>query len=153
MLFHWLSALIALPAIAYAGRPFFQPAVAALRHGAMNMDVPISLAVVLAAAMSLYQTMNGGHLVYFEAALMLLFFLLIGRFLDQRLRHKARSAVQHLIGLRGADRHRRRRSRPTAAPAGPGGADRSPGAGSPAASASRSTAVSPWDTLRSTAAW
>ena len=100
MLFHWLSALIALPAIAYAGRPFFQPALAALRHGAMNMDVPISLAVVLAAAMSLYQTMNGGHLVYFEAALMLLFFLLIGRFLDQRLRHKARSAVQHLIGLR-----------------------------------------------------
>ncbi len=99
-LFHWLSALIALPAIAYAGRPFFRPALAALRHGELNMDVPISLAIILASAMSLYQTMSGGHLVYFEAALMLLFFLLIGRFLDQRLRQAARSAVQHLIGLR-----------------------------------------------------
>ena len=47
---HWFEALIALPAIAYAGRPFFRSALRALRAGRTNMDVPISLAVILAPA-------------------------------------------------------------------------------------------------------
>ena len=50
-LMHWLSALVALPAIAYAARPFFHSAFTALRAGRTNMDVPISLAVILASAM------------------------------------------------------------------------------------------------------
>ncbi len=99
-LMHWLSALIALPAIAYAGRPFFASAFAALHGGTMNMDVPISLAVLLAAAMSLYQTIEGGSAVYFDASVTLLFFLLIGRFLDLRLRGRARSAAENLMLLR-----------------------------------------------------
>jgi P-type Cu2+ transporter len=53
-LMHWLSALIALPTIAYAGRPFFRSAVAALRSGRTNMDVPISIGVTLATTMSLF---------------------------------------------------------------------------------------------------
>ncbi len=52
-LLHWFSALIALPTIVYAGRPFFASAWGALRHRRTNMDVPISLGVLLAAAMSL----------------------------------------------------------------------------------------------------
>ena len=52
-LLHWFSALIALPTIAYAGRPFFASAWGALRHRRTNMDVPIALGVSLAAAMSL----------------------------------------------------------------------------------------------------
>ncbi len=47
-LLHWFSALIALPAILFAGRPFFRSALAALRGGGLNMDVPISLAIILA---------------------------------------------------------------------------------------------------------
>ena len=81
-LFHWLSALIALPAIAYSGQPFFRSAVAALRAGRLNMDVPISLGIILASGMSLFQTMRGSDQVYFDAAIMLTFLLLIGRFLD-----------------------------------------------------------------------
>lgn len=98
-LFHWLSAMIALPAIAFAGRPFFKSAFSALKGGTMNMDVPISLAVILAAAMSLHQTMLGGEHAYFDASVTLLFFLLIGRYLDHRARAKARSAAEHLLTL------------------------------------------------------
>ena len=46
-LFHWLSALIAMPAIAYAAQPFFRSAVAALKARRLNMDVPISLGITL----------------------------------------------------------------------------------------------------------
>lgn len=99
-LFHWLSALISLPAVAYAGQPFFRSALGALRTHHLNMDVPISLAVILAASMSLFQTIRHGDAVYFDASVMLLFFLLLGRVLDLRVRARARSAAQQLLALR-----------------------------------------------------
>ncbi len=97
--FHWISGLIAVPAALYAGRPFFRSAYNALKGGHANMDVPISLAVLLALAMSIFQTVQDAGHVYFEAAVMLLFFLLIGRYLDHRLRHRARAAARSLIAL------------------------------------------------------
>ena len=99
-LLHWFSALIALPAILYAGQPFFRSAVTALRGGGLNMDVPISLAVILAAAMSLFETLRGGEHAYFDSAVTLLFFLLLGRYLDSRARGQARSAAERLLALR-----------------------------------------------------
>ena len=95
-LFRWLSALIALPTVVYAGQPFFVSALGALRGGRLNMDVPISLAILLATGMSLYQTMLGNEQVYFDAAVSLLFFLLVGRFLDESLRVRARGGAQNL---------------------------------------------------------
>ncbi len=99
-LFHWLSALIALPAIAYAGRPFFRSALGALRALKTNMDVPISIGVVLAAAMSLHETIVQGPHAYFDSAVTLLFFLLIGRYLDRHARGRAHAAAEHLLALR-----------------------------------------------------
>ena len=102
-LFHWLSALIALPAVAYAGQPFFRSAAQALRARRLNMDVPISLGVTLATAMSLYQTTRGSEQVYFDAAVTLLFFLLVGRYpRPAHARARARGAAANLLGLRGA---------------------------------------------------
>jgi Cu2+-exporting ATPase len=100
-LLHWFSALVALPAIAYAGRPFFKSAFAALSARRSNMDVPISLAVLLAGGMSLAETITSGPHAYFDSAVTLLFFLLIGRYLDRRARGKARSAAERLLALRG----------------------------------------------------
>jgi Cu2+-exporting ATPase len=97
---HWVSALIALPAVAYAGQPFFKSALAAIRAGQLNMDVPISLAVLLASGMSLAETLQGGEYVYFDASVTLLFFLLIGRYLDNAARRKARSAAERLLLLK-----------------------------------------------------
>lgn len=96
-LFHWLSALIALPAIAYAGRPFFESAARALRRGRTNMDVPISIGVALTAATSLYETASGGAHAYFDGAVMLLFFLLAGRLLDSVARARAEDGVAALL--------------------------------------------------------
>jgi len=95
-LLHWFSALIALPAIVYAGRPFLLSGLAALRARSVNMDVPISVAIILAASMSLFETARGGPHAYFDAAIMLLFILLIGRFLDHLARARARSAAERL---------------------------------------------------------
>lgn len=99
-LFHWISALIAIPAVAYAGQPFFRSACAALKGRRLNMDVPISLAVLLATGLSLYRSLHGEALVYFDAALMLLFFLLIGRFLDRQARRRAQATGLNLLALR-----------------------------------------------------
>lgn len=99
-LLHWVSALIALPAIAYAGRPFFRSALGALRAGRTNMDVPISLAVLLAASVSLIETIDGGVHAYFDASITLVFFLLIGRYLDHRARAEARRSAERLLLLR-----------------------------------------------------
>ncbi|MGD8326613.1 MAG: heavy metal translocating P-type ATPase [Sphingomonadales bacterium] len=99
-MFHWISALIAFPALAYAGRPFFISAFKALRAGTMNMDVPISLAVILASAASLFETIRGGPHVYFDASVSLVFFLLIGRYLDRRARSQAFEVARNLLALR-----------------------------------------------------
>jgi len=98
-LFHWISALLAIPAIGIAGRPFFRPAFNAVKSGRLNMDVPISLAVILALLMSLYETANHGEDAYFDASVTLLFFLLIGRTLDHVMRERARGAVKTLLQM------------------------------------------------------
>lgn len=99
-LFHWLSALIALPAAAYAGRPFFLGAWSALRNRQVNMDVPISLGISLALCMSLVETANHATHAYFDSAIMLIFFLLCGRYADHLMRRKIRSAAGNLAALR-----------------------------------------------------
>ncbi|HXZ68090.1 MAG TPA: heavy metal translocating P-type ATPase, partial [Alphaproteobacteria bacterium] len=103
---HWASCLIALPAAAYAGRPFYLSAWRALRSGHANMDVPISLAVLLSLGMSIYETVHNGRHAYFDAATSLLFLLLIGRWLDHRLRYRAGEAARELIALQSAPARR-----------------------------------------------
>lgn len=98
-LFHWFCALIALPVIVYSGRPFFKSAWNALRHFNTNMDVPISVGVILATSMSLYETMSHGAHVYFDAVTMLLFLLLAGRYLDRQSRGRARAAARNILAL------------------------------------------------------
>jgi len=104
--FHWASALIALPAAAYAGRPFFTSAWRAIKSRALNMDVPISLGVILALGMSVVETANHAEHAYFDSAIMLLFFLLIGRTLDHAMRRKTRAIAGNLAALKAETAHR-----------------------------------------------
>ena len=98
-LFHSISAAIALPTVAFCGLPFFRSAWASLRARRLGMDVPISVAIVLATAISLSETLQGGQIAWFDAAVTLTFFLLAGRYLDHRTRAAARSAAAVLSAL------------------------------------------------------
>jgi P-type Cu2+ transporter len=105
-LFHWLSALIALPAAAYAGQPFFKSAWRAIRTRELNMDVPITVGVTLALALSLYETATHAIHAYFDSAIMLLFFLLCGRYLDQAMRQRTRRFAGNLASFKAEFAHR-----------------------------------------------
>jgi P-type Cu2+ transporter len=96
---HWISAAVAIPTVAYSGQPFFRSAWGALKNKMTNMDVPISLAVILALSLSIYETIHGNPHTYFDAAVMLLFLLLIGRYLDMRLRQKTGESAQRLAAM------------------------------------------------------
>ena len=98
-MFHWISAAIAIPTVIFCGQPFFKNAWASLKARRLGMDVPISLAIILASSISLYETIHSGHHAYFDAAVMLTFFLLAGRYLDHRTRAVARSAAEELAAL------------------------------------------------------
>ena len=96
---HLISALFAVPCLIYASHPFFISAFKALRARSLNMDVPIALAILLATLNSLYASLSGGEHAYFDAALALCFFLLVGRYLTQRLQIRAQSAAAQLAKL------------------------------------------------------
>ncbi len=98
-MFHWITAAIAIPALLYSAQPFFASGWRSLRAGRLNMDLPISLAILLASGISLYETLYGGRHSYFDAAVTLTFFLLIGRYLDHRSRKAAASAAAQLSAL------------------------------------------------------
>ena len=98
----WMSAAVGAPCAIFAGMPFFQSAWRSLRAGRANMDVPISVGVILTLAISFSETILNGRDAYFDAAVSLLFLLLIGRWLDHVLRAKARSAAGDLLALQAA---------------------------------------------------
>ena len=97
--FQWVQVLIAIPAIIYSGLPFYKSAWRALKEFRTNMDVPISVAVILSTIMSLFEIINHGKHAYLDSGVMLLFFLLIGRYLEARARGKARGAAHDLLQM------------------------------------------------------
>lgn len=96
---YWMSALIGAPCVIFAAQTFFTSAWRSLRAGHANMDVPISLGLILTLTVSFSETLQGGRHAYFDAAASLTFLLLIGRYLDHQLRAKARSAARALMVL------------------------------------------------------
>ncbi len=96
---HMISAALALPAVVFSGAIFYRSAWRALAHGRVNMDVPISIGVLLSFFLSAYDTFAEGRQAYFEAGTSLLFVLLIGRTLDKMMRKRARSAAASLADM------------------------------------------------------
>ena len=96
---HWLSAFIAVPVIFYSAYPFYIPAFQTIKAQRITMDTPITLAIFVTLFASLYETYNHANHVYYDAAVSLVFFLLIGRALDQMLRKRSSLASENLRSL------------------------------------------------------
>ncbi|TAW08269.1 heavy metal translocating P-type ATPase [Rhizobium ruizarguesonis] len=96
---HLMSAALALPAVIYSGATFYRSAWRALVHGRANMDVPVSIGVLLSFGLSVYDTFAEGRQAYFEASTSLIFILLVGRTLDHLMRRRARSAAASLADM------------------------------------------------------
>lgn len=92
-----VATIFAVPCIIYSSVPFIRSAWGALRVAKTNMDVPISLAIILTTIISIQQAFLGSDQVYYEAATSLVFFLLIGRYLDAKVRNKARNKATEIL--------------------------------------------------------
>lgn len=91
--------LLAVPIILYSGRPFFSAALRDLKTRHLTMDVPVSLAIMLAFTASIWSTFNQGIDVYFSEICMFIFFLLVGRYFEMRARHRMSRAGNNLLTL------------------------------------------------------
>lgn len=96
----WVAAALTTPVVFYSAIPFYQSAWRDLRHGQLGMDVPVSLAIVVTYAASLYAVVLGsGEHVYFESVVMFVFFLLTSRYLELIARQRASHAIDRLDRL------------------------------------------------------
>lgn len=93
------SMVLTLPVVLYSARPFFDAAMRDLKTRHLTMDVPVSLAIALAFCASIWSTFNQGKEVYFDSVCMFTFFLLLGRFLEMRARHRMGKAGNNLLTL------------------------------------------------------
>jgi Cu2+-exporting ATPase len=93
------SMLFATAVVLYSARPFFSAALRDLRTRHLTMDVPVSIAILLAYFASVWSTVNQGPEIYFDSVCMFTFFLLTGRFFEMRARHRMTQAGNNLLDL------------------------------------------------------
>lgn len=91
--------ILAIPVILYSGAPFFRAALRDIQARHLTMDVPVSLAIMLAFVASIWSTFNQGVEVYYSEICMFIFFLLIGRYFEMRARHRMSRAGNNLLTL------------------------------------------------------
>lgn len=106
--FRIVSLLVATPVLLYAGWPFFSSAANALRQRSVNMDVPVSIALVLAYGASVWNTAVNRGQVYFDSVVMFIFFLTLARFIEMLARHRTGSVTEALARLLPRVAHRMR---------------------------------------------
>lgn len=86
---HIVSGLLATPVVFYSALPFFTSAWRSLKHLHFGMNLPVSIAILSAYLASLYSLLTKGEVYYFDSVVMFTFFLLVGRFLEHKMRLKA----------------------------------------------------------------
>jgi Cu+-exporting ATPase len=98
----WLQLALTAPVVFYCGAPFYVAAWRALRHFSANMNSLIALGTGAAFLYSLWETLRGGHEVYYEAAAVIIALILLGRTLEARARSQAGAAIRRLMDLQPA---------------------------------------------------
>lgn len=97
--FRWTALLLTLPALAWPGRPFFTSAIGAVRARTMHMDLPIAVALAAGYVRGVVNTVNDAGPVYFDGVAMLVFLLLVGRYLQQRGQRAAADSAELLFSM------------------------------------------------------
>ncbi|MGC2165428.1 MAG: heavy metal translocating P-type ATPase [Gallionella sp.] len=97
--FQWMALALATPTLFYSGYPFFKGAWSGLRNGQLTMDAPIVIGLLVTYGYSLYVTMGGVGVVYYDTVTNLTFVILIGRYLEGMFRHQAVSATNRLMDM------------------------------------------------------
>lgn len=95
----WVSLFVSIPVFFYSGVPFFTSAWSAIRARQVNMDVPVSVALIITFFASLYATIVGHGQTYYDSVSMFIFFLLAGRYIEHNARLKAASMANDLVVL------------------------------------------------------
>jgi len=95
----WISLFLTLPIVTYGAFPFYAGAIKTLKMKRLSMDVPVSIAIILAFIASSWATFNQQGEVYFESVAMFTFLLLIGKFLEFRARSRAAEVSANLLKL------------------------------------------------------
>ncbi len=98
-LFRWGSLLLAFPSVFYCAGVFFEGAAKALRHRAPHMDLPVSIGILVGFSGSLWNTLQGRGDVYFDSITVLIFLLLVGRYLQQSHHRRATRAAELVAAL------------------------------------------------------
>jgi P-type Cu2+ transporter len=97
--FRWISFALMVPTFAWPGRVFFTGAWAALRTRSLHMDLPIAIALAAGLVRGAINTITGTGPVYFDGLALLIFALLVGRFLQQRGQRLAADAAELLHAI------------------------------------------------------
>lgn len=95
----WLSLVITLPAVLWAGQTFFRGAWAGMRARTLHMDLPVSIAIATATGASIWNTIAGNGGVFFDSVTMLIFLLLAARWLQFRALRASSDASELLFSL------------------------------------------------------
>ncbi|MGM8884985.1 heavy metal translocating P-type ATPase [Psychrobacter sp. 1U2] len=93
----WVSLFVSTPVFFYAGVPFFTSAWSAIRARQVNMDVPVSVALIVTFFASMYATVTGQGETYYDSVSMFIFFLLAGRYIEHNARLKAATMANDLV--------------------------------------------------------
>jgi Cu+-exporting ATPase len=98
----WFLLVLTAAVVAWAGRGIYLDAWRALVHGSTNMNTLVSLGTGVAFAWSIYGTVlpGNGRQVYFDAVLLIIGFLLLGKALEARAKRRALAALDSLAHLR-----------------------------------------------------
>ncbi len=97
--FRWTSMIVALPALSFAATPFFRGALGALRSGRLHLDLPIAIGIVAGLGWGAANTVRGVGEIYFDSLGMLVFLLLVGRWVQSRQHRRAVASAELLYAL------------------------------------------------------
>jgi P-type Cu2+ transporter len=97
--FRWASMLVSVPALAFSSLPFFRTALAALASRRLHLDLPISIGIVAGLAWGTVNVLRGAGEIYFDSLSMLVFLLLVARWVQLRHHRRASSASEVLLAL------------------------------------------------------